>query len=191
MGRWEPGTRGRLHEAAIRLFAEHGYEQVTAADIAAEVGLTERTFFRHFPDKREVLFDKDALLGEMVARGVREAPQDASPLDAATAGVLAAAEFFDEELRATARIRRRIIDGHPALQERERHKYAQFADAAHRALRDRGVDEPAATLAAESAMVVFRTTLSQWLREDEGRSWGDIATGMLGSLRQISALPTS
>jgi AcrR family transcriptional regulator len=190
MGRWEPGTRERLHSAALRLFAENGYEQTTAADIAAAVGLTERTFFRHFPDKREVLFGSDELLGELIARGVERAPEDASPLDLAAAGVLAAAEFFDDERRSTARVRRQIIDRHPALQERERHKYAQFADAAHRALRDRGVEEPAATLAAESAMVVFRTTVGQWLLEAGSRSWGEIANEMLGSLRQISEVPT-
>lgn len=191
MGRWEPGTRERLHSAALRLFAENGYERTTAADIAAAVGLTERTFFRHYPDKREVLFGSDELLSELIARGVREAPEGTSPLDLAASGVLAAAEFFDDERRSTARIRRQIIDRNPALLERERAKYAQFADAAHRALLDRGVHEPAATLAAESAMVAFRTTVSQWLREDETRSWREIAAEMLGSLRQISEVPTS
>jgi hypothetical protein len=56
MTRWEPNARGRLEQAALALYGERGFENTTVAEIAARAGLTERTFFRHFADKREVLF---------------------------------------------------------------------------------------------------------------------------------------
>lgn len=189
MGRWQPGTRARLHTAAVRLFTERGYEETTAADIAEAAGVTERTFFRHFPDKREVLFDGQDRLIEAVARGVKEAPADAAPLDVAVSGVVAAVEFFDEERRPYARMRQLLVDAHPALQERERNKLAQLADVVHRGLLDRGVTDPAATLAAESAVVVFRSTIAQWLREDEQRPFDDIARETLASLRAVAGVP--
>lgn len=186
MGRWQPGTRARLHEAALRLFAERGYEQTTAADIAAAVGLTERTFFRHFTDKREVLFAGRERLVEAVVRGVREAPADAPPLDVAASGVIASAQFLDEERRPFARTRQRLIDAHPALQERERHKLTELAEVVHEVLLERGVPEPEAMLAAESAVVVFRTAVAQWLREDEQRPFDEIASATLASLRTLA-----
>ena len=82
MGRWEPDSRGRLQEAALALYSERGFDQTTAAQIAARAGLTERTFFRHFADKREVLFGGSALLQERIVAGVAEAPPEDGPLDA-------------------------------------------------------------------------------------------------------------
>ena len=79
MGRWEPDSRGRLQEAALALFSEHGFDQTTAAEIAARAGLTERTFFRHFADKREVLFGGSEVLQERIVSDVAAAPASMGP----------------------------------------------------------------------------------------------------------------
>jgi len=171
----------------VRLFTEHGYEQTTAAGIAAEAGLTERTFFRYFADKREVLFDGSPALAELIVRGVRDARADLGPLGMAASGVLAAAEFFDDERRAYSRTRQELIDTNPALQERERQKFAELADAIGRELRERGVADLPARLAAESAVVVFTTTFRQWISAGEHRTFDAIATEMLASLKAIVA----
>src|SRR6516162_6467851 len=81
MGRWEPDARGRLAKAAMVLYAEQGFERTTVAEIAARAGLTERTFFRHFADKREVLFYGMERLRGLLARAVADAPASAAPME--------------------------------------------------------------------------------------------------------------
>src|SRR5277367_3056490 len=93
MGRWQPDSKGRLQEAALALYSERGFDQTTAAQIAARAGLTERTFFRHFADKREVLFGGSALLQERIVTGVVEAPEADGPLVAVSRGLEAAASM--------------------------------------------------------------------------------------------------
>src|ERR1700710_557929 len=95
MSRWEPDAKGRLAQAAIELYVEHGFEQTTVADIAERAGLTERTFFRHFTDKREVLFAGQDDFQEMFIAAIAGAPSAASPLQAAEAGLYAAADTFE------------------------------------------------------------------------------------------------
>lgn len=186
MGRWETGTRAKLHDAAMRLFTENGYDQTTAADIAAAVGLTERTFFRHFTDKREVLFDAQDEVTQLLAQGVREAT-GTGPLDIAVGGVLTLSSFFHEGRRDFDRARARLIDATPALEERERLKLAELASTVHRELLARGATEPAATLAADSAITVFRAAITQWISEGESRSFVELASEMLASLRALSS----
>src|SRR5580704_11732687 len=96
MSRWEPNSRGRLQEAALALYTERGFDQTTAAEIAARAGLTERTFFRHFADKREVLFGGSALLQERIVSGVAGAPAGCTPLEAVAHGLDAAAVLLGE-----------------------------------------------------------------------------------------------
>src|SRR5436305_13147445 len=105
MGRWEPGARERLQKAALELFATRGYEQTTAAEIAQSVGLTERTFFRHFSDKREVLFDGQQRLVQVFVDGARSAPAEASAIEAVESAVRNAASFFAEDRRPFSRKR--------------------------------------------------------------------------------------
>ena len=88
MGRWEPDAQGRMARAALELYAERGYEQTTVQDIAERAGVTERTYFRYFADKREVLFDGAHTLERLAGAGVVDAPADAGPLEAAGAGVV-------------------------------------------------------------------------------------------------------
>src|ERR1700690_765502 len=109
MGRWEPDSRGRLQEAALDLYSERGFDQTTAAQIAARAGLTERTFFRHFADKREVLFGGSALLQERTVAGAAGAPQGDGPRDAISCGLAAAATILGEFRRDLSRQRQAVI----------------------------------------------------------------------------------
>ena len=127
MGRWEPDSRGRLQEAALALYSERGFDQTTAAQIAARAGLTERTFFRHFADKREVLFGGSALLQERIVAGVAGAPPEDGPLDAVDRGLGAAAAMLGEFRRDLSQQRQAVIAANPELRERELAKLADYA----------------------------------------------------------------
>jgi|SRR5947209_4445615 len=187
MTRWEPGTAQRLQRAALELFATRGFEQTTAAEIAQSVGLTERTFFRHFSDKREVLFHGQRHFAESFLDGVRSAPPEASPMEIVACALRSAASFFSDERRANSRVRQRVIDQNPALQERERNKLADLATALADALRARGVGEPAATLAAQSGVTVFGIAFTQWIRDGEQRSFAELQAEILDELRAVTA----
>lgn len=187
MARWEPGAAERLQKAALELFAARGFEQTTATEIAEAVGLTERTFFRHFSDKREVLFHgQDALVAAFLT-GIDNAPPDASPFEVVAAALRSVSSFFPDERRPHSRTRQSVIDQNPALQERERHKLSSIATTIAEALRARGVDEVAATLAAESGATVFAIAFTQWIRNDEERSLTDIAAEVLRELLTLAA----
>jgi AcrR family transcriptional regulator len=186
MVRWEPGTPERLQRAALELYAARGFEETTAAEIAQSVGLTERTFFRHFSDKREVLFHGQQLFARAFLDGVEAAPPDASPIEVVAAALRSATVFFPDERRPYSRTRQSVIDRHPALQERELHKLASLATTLADALRARGVADPAATLAAQSGVTVFGIAFAQWIREGEDRSLADIADSVLGELRTVT-----
>src|ERR1700748_3075066 len=128
MGRWEPDARGRLAKAAMALYAERGFEQTTVAEIAARAGLTERTFFRHFADKREVLFYGMEMLRDLLTRTVAGAPASATPMDAVGAALEAVGALLQEN-PDRVRLRGAIVSGHPDLRERELIKLAAFASA--------------------------------------------------------------
>ncbi len=187
MARWEPGTAQRLQKAALDLYATQGFEQTTAAEIAQSVGLTERTFFRHFSDKREVLFAGQSLLVQAFLDGVKSAPPEASPIDVVESALRSSAQFFDDENRPNSRMRQQVIDQNPALRERERNKLADLAKTLADALRARGVTEPAATLAGQSGSTVFSIAFGQWIREGEQRSFADLAVDVLNELRAVTA----
>ena len=172
MGRWEPDARRRMQDAALELFGERGYARTTAAEVAERAGLTERTFFRHFPDKREVLFaDND--LRDRLAAAVAAAPEGTAPLEAITAGLDAVAEELQGRREAVVR-RARIIAAHTELQERELKKLASWSDALESVLRGRGLPGPAAKLLAEVSVAVFRAAYQRWL--DEGLERELVAT---------------
>src|SRR5690349_24468404 len=116
MVRWEPGAPERLQKAALELFATRGFEQTTAAEIAQSVGLTERTFFRHFSDKREVLFHGQQRFVQAFLDGVQGAPASASPMELIACALRSAAPFFPDERRSHSRMRQAVIDQNPALQ---------------------------------------------------------------------------
>src|SRR3984957_16989019 len=183
MGRWEPDSRGRLQEAALALYSERGFDQTTAAQIAARAGLTERTFFRHFADKREVLFGGSALLQERVVAGVVSAPPEDGPLDAVARGLAAAAAMLGEFRRDLSRQRQIVIAANPELRERELAKLADYAATVANALRQRGVAEPQASLAADAGMTVFRVAMERWASGDDDRDLADVMRDSMEGLR--------
>jgi AcrR family transcriptional regulator len=187
MSRWEPNARGRLEEAALDLFAERGFEQTTVAEIAERAGLTERTFFRHFADKREVLFGGGKAFEQLFVAAVAAAPASETPLQALAPGLEAAGAALQER-RDYSRRRQAIIAANPELQERELIKLAALASALAEALRRRGVDDLDATLAAEIGVAVFRTAFERWQR-DGARS--DLRHLISDSLAQAQALAGS
>jgi AcrR family transcriptional regulator len=182
MVRWRPGARERLQAAALELFATRGFEQTTAAEIAQAVGLSERSFFRLFADKREVLFYGQEQFVQAFLDGAKAAAPDASPLEVIISALNSAATLFPDERRSTSRTRQAVIKQNPALQEREQHKLAGLATAVAAGLRARGVGEPTATLAAESGATVFGIAFSQWIRDDETRSLAAIVSDVLDEL---------
>ncbi|GAA4217662.1 TetR/AcrR family transcriptional regulator [Actinocatenispora rupis] len=185
MGRWEPNARGRLERAALALYRERGYERVTVAEIAREAGLTERTFFRHYADKREVLFGGSAALQEFLVGKVAAAPADTSPIELVVAALAATGEVFDER-RDRARQRQTVIDAHPELRERELIKLATLATALAGALRERGVEESAAILAAQAGIAVFQVAFVRWLADGE-RDMAELVRGAYEELRTVTA----
>ena len=164
MGRWEPDARGRLAKAALALYAEQGFEKTTVAEIAKQAGLTERTFFRQFADKREVLFYGMEMLRDLLVRAVADAPASATAMDAVGAAFQAAGAMLQENPERV-RLRDAVVSANAELRERELIKLAAFASAVAAALRDRGVPEPAASLAAETGVAVFKVAFARWASE--------------------------
>ncbi|MFC5056056.1 TetR family transcriptional regulator [Saccharothrix xinjiangensis] len=164
MGRWEPNAHGRLERAALELYCERGFEQTTVAEIAKRAGLTERTFFRHFADKREVLFAGSGELHALLERTVAAAPGDVTPIEAVSAALEAAGATLGDR-RERSRRRQAVIDANPELRERELIKLASLASTIACALRARGVPRPTATLAAEAGIAVFKVAFERWLTE--------------------------
>lgn len=190
MGRWEPGARERMAAAALELYAERGFEQTTAADIAERAGVTERTFFRHFADKREVLFDGTSAFERTVLDGIAAAPPDASPLEAAVAGMRAVVPLLEQERgREFAARRAAIIAANTSLYERELLKMATLGLAGAQALRDRGAPEAAARLAAETAVTVFRVAFARWLGDGRGTGLDKCIRNAFADLRKLVAAP--
>jgi AcrR family transcriptional regulator len=186
MGRWEPNARGRLEKAALELYAERGFEQTTVAEIANRAGLTERTFFRHFADKREVLFGGSSSLQDLLVRTVAEAPDLAAPIDA-TVAALEAAGAAMQERRDLARRRQAVIDANADLRERELIKLASLAAALAGALRGRGVPDLAASLTAEAGIAIFKVAFERWITGTDEKDLPRHIRESLGELRTVTA----
>jgi AcrR family transcriptional regulator len=187
MSRWEPDARVRLEQAAMELYGEHGFEQTTVAEIAARAGLTERTFFRHFADKREVLFSGANMLKEILAASVAGAPVTASPIDAVAAGMQAIGALLQER-RDIGRRRQAIIDANPELQERELIKLASLASTLAEALRSRGVRDSAASLTAEAGVAAFKVAFARWITADGD---ADLPHAIRQSLDELKSVTSS
>src|ERR1700722_1909494 len=186
MGRWEPDARGRLAKAAMELYAEQGFEQTTVAEIAARAGLTERTFFRHYADKREVLFYGMDRLRDLLTRAVADVPASATAMDAVGAAFEAASAMFQENPERV-RLRDAIVSANTELRERELIKLAAFAGAVADALRDRGIPEPTASLAAETGVAVFKVAFARWVSEPGQPDLPGIFRESMAELRGVIA----
>lgn len=186
MGRWEPDAAGRLRDAAMSLYAEQGFERTTVAEIADRAGVTARTFFRHYADKREVLFAGSEELSEHMIDALTAAPPSATPLEAVGAALLAAAELFADR-RDFSRRRQAVITATPELRERELHKFAALAAAFDQALRTRGVAPVVASLAAETGIAVFRIVFERWVTEPGDPDLADLMRSTLAELAGLTA----
>jgi AcrR family transcriptional regulator len=186
MSRWEPNARGRLEQAALELFIERGFEQTTVAEIANRAGLTERTFFRYFADKREVLFGGAGGLQELLVDAVAAAPDSLAPIDAVAAGLDAAGALLQERREFAVR-RQSIIAANAELQERELTKLASLAAAIAEVLRRRGVGDPAASLTAEAGIAVFKVAFERWVAEAAGEDLRQLMRDSLGELQTVTA----
>ena len=157
-------VRKRLQWAALELFRERGYEETTAAEIAAKAGVTERTFFRHFPDKREVLFDGGAAFIEAVTVALRNAPKTLGPWDTLFFAFDSVKQMFVEN-RPFTEPRQRLIASSPALQERATDKNRALIAAVASALCERGLTVPQANLAAQMGMATLSHGVSAWFND--------------------------
>lgn len=172
MARWEPDARGRLENAAMELFQQRGYLRTTVGEIAERAGLTERTFFRYFADKREVLFSGSKELEKSIIDHIESLPQAASPLAAVISALAAAGDGLQERRDIHfVRARYALVTGHAEIKERELIKLASLAAAVTKALHARGVAEPVASLAAEAGIAAFKIGFERWLSEKKPQSF--------------------
>jgi AcrR family transcriptional regulator len=187
VGRWEADASGRLRQAALQLYVERGFEQTTVAEIAKRAGLTARTFFRYFADKREVLFAGSADLQENLVRALEATPNSASPMRAVSAVLDAAAAALGQR-HEYSRQRQVVINANAELRERELIKLASLAAALADGLRRRGVPEPDASLAAETGIVVLRVAFERWVSEPPG---ADLSQAMRAALDRLETVTTA
>ncbi|WP_328329463.1 TetR/AcrR family transcriptional regulator [Kribbella sp. NBC_00382] len=185
MVRWEPGATDRLRVAALELYVAQGFEQTTVGEIARSVGLTERTFFRHFADKKEVLFDGEDQLQKAFVAAIEAAPPG-PPFDVVATALTTTAEFFGEERRTWSKQRNQVIQANQPLKERELLKLAGLATAITEALRKRRIKDPAATLAAETCVTVFAVAFGQWITDGETRSLAEVERDILAEFRTLA-----
>jgi AcrR family transcriptional regulator len=186
VARWEPNALERLRAAALELFEERGYDRTTVGDIAARADLTERTFFRYFTDKREVLFSGSEELEKLIVSGVASAPRTMSPLEVVVEALAASSPVF-EARRTHARKRQALIAAHAELRERELIKLASLAAALADALRRRGVADPAAPLTAEAGIAVFKIAFDRWINETSQCDLPHLIRESLDELKAVTA----
>lgn len=188
MGRWEPNPRERLARAALELFTEHGYDATTVIDIAERAGLTKTTFFRHFPDKREVLFAGQDIHRRLLTDGIAGAPDTATPLEAVAAALDAATAAFTPAQREFGPRLQAVISANSELRERAAFKRADLAVAMTEALTNRGIADPAACLAAELGVLAFDRAFALWCDPANRRTFTVLARQALHELRAATAV---
>lgn len=188
MPRWEPDAPLRLMHAALELFLEQGYDRVTVAQIAERAGLVKSSFFRHFPDKREVLFYGQDQLRDLITQAIAAAPKTAGPIHAVAAGIAAAEPGFGPERRQFAAQRQNVIAAHPELQEREALKQLALADAISTALQARHTPATIADLASQIGIMAFRTAFTNWVTAAQPRPFSELTHDALASVRAASTI---
>jgi AcrR family transcriptional regulator len=186
MGRWEPGARERLVLAAVDLFHDQGYDETTVAQIAERAGVTRSTFFRHFPDKRDVLVAGQAALAALLAEGIAAAPEDATPLDAVAEGLRRAATAMGPLSREIAPRIEAVVAASVELRERSARKAAGLTQAMAEALIGRGVPETVARLAAEVGELAYSQGFARWAQDAGGDSEA-MATYAVAALDELRA----
>jgi AcrR family transcriptional regulator len=188
MGRWKPNTRERLVVAALELFTKQGYDATTVSEIAERAGgLTKMTFFRHFSDKREVLFAGQDLHRRLLADAIAAAPDPATPLQAVAAALDALASAFTDDRREFAARLLAVVTANSELRERAMFKRAALAEAMTGALQKRGVPDLAAGLAAELGVRAFDRAFEQWADPAGQQTLASLARQALDDLRAATA----
>jgi len=190
MARWQPGARERLIVAAVDLFTEQGYDATTVAQIAERAGVTNSTFFRHFPDKREVLVAGQETLSRLLAEGIAEAPAGASPLEAVAVGLERASSALEPANRDLGPRLMAAVAASAELQERDALKSVGLAAAMTAALVARGVPVPTAHLAGELGVLAFKLGYAQWSASERDDS-GGLAPYALAALDDLRAATAS
>jgi AcrR family transcriptional regulator len=189
VSRWQPDARQRLEQAAIELFTEQGFAATTVPEITARAGLTTRTFFRHFADKREVLFGGDEI-PDFAARLLADAPAHLDPATLIIDGLKIVAETRFEGRREDLRERRDIIRSDEGLLERDLRKRAALSQAIRDGFISRGVGTTAAALLAETSVTVLQVSLEEWLDQDGDRALFDVILETVTSLQTaVASLP--
>lgn len=186
MSRWEPGADGRIVEAAMALFAERGFENTTVAEISERAGVTRRTFFRHFADKRDVVFGGHAHLADTVAAVVAAVPLGNPAMDVLRDGLRILAEDVFDGQQLRMRAIRSVIRSDDSLRERDEHKYAIIAAAGEQAFRDRGVGEIEARLIAGMAALALSVAIDRWIDAPDGTDLAVIAIEVVESMRGLA-----
>ena len=184
MARWDPGTAERLTKAALELFSEHGYDNVTVTQIAERAGITRRSYFRYFPDKREVLFAGSEQLPPAIRDAVLAADETASPLPMTLNALADVGAHLIEHVAHSAE-RRAVIGASAELTERERTKLAAVTTAIHEALEQRHVEPGRAKLVAQIATVIFQTAFDHWIDAQGCRDFSTCLHTTAESLRDI------
>ena len=187
VSRWAPNARERLEAAALDLFVENGYEETTVAQIADRAGLNRATFFRHFADKREVLFGGEEALSHLFADAIRAASADATLIECLQAALAGAKVVMTPHRRATAARRVLVVAGNSELQERVLLKHARVADSITVALRERGTDELTARLGAEVGMLAFNVAFRGWMQANDDEPFPPFAAAALSDLQACAA----
>ena len=188
MARWDPDAQGRLRQAAVALYLERGYEATTVAEIAERAGLTKRTFFRYFADKREVLFAGSESLQTDIVTALRQAPAEVPPIEAVLQALATGGTAFGR-YPDFARQRRDLIASSPDLQERELIKLASLTAAVAGALRDRGLDPRQAGLTAQAGVAAFTAAYERWVQDPAAGDFPALVRESLDDLRRaISAV---
>jgi AcrR family transcriptional regulator len=179
-------VRRRLQQAALDLYQERGYHVTTAAEIAAKAGVTERTFFRHFSDKRDVLFGGDTVLSDALTSAIRGASAEFGPWETLFRA-FRSAEYLFIENRSFAEPRQRLIESTPALQERALDKTRLLIAALVSALRERGVPEHVAMLVAQLGMAALSHAVRRWFIDDSS----DLDDHVVQTFQEIRELTNS
>ena len=175
MPRWESDAQGRLERAALELFETQGFERTSVAQIAGAAGLKERSFYRYFPDKREVLFAGNELESHLVAQ-----------IEALLTALGTAEEIFRS--REFLLRRGRVIAANPALAERDLIKLADIADALAPAVERRGVEPGTARFIIDVVLAIHRRAMPRWLAEPD-TTLAQLMAQAAAELREVVAPP--
>jgi AcrR family transcriptional regulator len=187
MSRWAPNARDRLEAAALELFSENGYEETTVAQIAERAGLNRATFFRHFADKREVLFGGEDVLADLFSEAIRGSAAGAPLIGLVRTALIAAEDVMTPQQKVKAARRVRVLAVNTEAQERGLLKHARIVTSITAALREQGCDELAARLGAQAALLAFSIAFERWMKDDGEESFLSFVPAALSDVQASAA----